>query len=131
MLKQFDYTNLLEELEYIFEGLSIPFILLNETARRVKNGEQLEGIEKFEIGVLKKDMNDFIERTLRDKWGEWKNNTVNITLTYSGQKIPVYIKFIERKYKMFENLDTVPYFAGMQKLGNPFETYWKSRSIIK
>ena len=129
--KQFDWTNTLEELEFIFEGCAIPFVLLGESARRVKDVKDLAGIESLEIGVLKRTMNEFIERTLKARWGDWKNQTVDVTLTYSGQKMPVNIKYIERKYKFFENLDTVPYFGGMQRLANPFETYWKSRHLVK
>ena len=129
--KQFDWTNLLEDLEYIFEGASIPFILLNETARRVKNVEDLKGIEVLEIGVLKKSMNEYVERTFRDRWGEWKDKNVEVTLAYSGQKMPVNIKFIKGKYSIFDNLDTVPYYGGMFKLPNPFEKYWKMRNLIK
>lgn len=130
-IKQFDYLNTLEELEYIFEGAMIPFVLLGETARRVKEGELLEGIEVLEIGVLKNTMSAYVERTFKDRWGDWKNKVVDVVLSYNGKSIPVSIKFVERNYKFFENLDQKFYFSGNQKIANPFDKYWKIRNLIK
>ena len=130
-MKQFDYLQALEELEYIFEGATIPYILLGETARRVKDTEPLEGLPELEIGVLKRTMSDYVERTFKDRWGDWKNKTVNVTLAYSGKDIPVNIKFIEKDYSVFKNPDQKFYFSGNQKIGNPFDKYWKMRNLIK
>lgn len=129
--KQFDYLNTLEELEFIFEGATIPYVLLGETARRVYNTEPLEGIDVLEIGVLKSSMSDYVERTFKDRWGDWKNKTVDVTLAYNGKKIPVNIKFIEKDYSVFKNLDQKFYFSGNQKIANPFNKYWKMRNLIK
>ena len=130
-IKQFDYLNTLEELEYIFEGAMIPFVLLGETARRVKEGELLEGIEVLEIGVLKNTMSAYVESTFKDRLGDWKNKVVDVVLSYNGKSIPVSIKFVERNYKFFENLDQKFYFSGNQKIANPFDKYWKIRNLIK
>lgn len=123
--KQFDYLQALNELDYVFEGAMIPYVLLGETARRVKGVEQLEGLPEIEIGVLKRTMNSYVDRTFTDRWNEWKDKTVRVL------NVPVKIKYIQRNYKFFDNLDTVTYYAGTFNIGNPFDKYFKTRHLIK
>lgn len=117
---------LFETLEYIFEGAMIPYVLLGETARRIKAQESMDGIEEIHIGVLDWKMSDYSRRTLRDRFkGEWENK-INLV-----DGIPVKITLIKKRYKFFENPDTVTYSAGTFLTANPFEKYWKMRNLIK
>ena len=125
-LKQFDYLQAFETLEYIFEGAMIPFVLLGETAERMKNMDNLEGIKELEIGVLESKMNDYVRRTFNDRWGaDWMNKTHLIG------KVPVNIKLIKRNYGFFKNPDTITYYAGTFLTGNPFNKYMKARYLVK
>lgn len=125
-LKQIDYLMTLEELEYIFEGATVPLIVLGETAKRIRETQSLEGLPELEVGVIKRKTSDYSNRTFRDRWGEEWANAVHKVLN-----VPVNVKLISRHYKFFDNPDEKSYSGGIFKTANPFSAYWKVRGVVK
>lgn len=124
--RQEDYLKAFNTLDYYFEGAMVPFILLGETARRMKNQEDLDDLERLEIGVWEHDLNKYARNTLRDRLGEdWENKEHTI----EGCK--VYLKLIKRKYGFFKRLDKIPYWGASFHTANPFDKYWKARFIVQ
>lgn len=123
--KQINYLGALNALDYYFEGAMIPYILLGETARRVRNQEDLSDLDMIEIGVKENSLSKYSRNTLRDRFGvEWENKLHEV----EGCK--VFIKLIKRKYKFMKNLDQVPYWGASFSTANPFEDYWKARALV-
>jgi hypothetical protein len=124
--RQEDYLKALNTLDYYFEGAMVPYILLNETAQKMKNHENLDDLERLEIGVWERNLSKYARNTLRDRLGEeWMNKEHVI----EGCK--VYIKLIKRRYGFFKYLDKIPYWGGSFHTANPFDRYWRVRSIVK
>jgi hypothetical protein len=120
------YLRALNTLDYYFEGAMIPYILLGETAQKMKDQEDLDDLERLEIGVDKRTLSRYSSNTLRDRFGVgWVNKEHEV----DGMK--VFIKLIEKKYRFFKFLDKIPYWGASFHIANPFEKYWKARSLVK
>ena len=124
--RQEDYLKALNTLDYYFEGAMLPYILLGETAKRMREQGYLDDLERIEIGVWERDLNKYARNTLRDRMGEdWMNKEHII------EGCVVFIKLIKRKYEFFKRLDTIPYWGGSFHTANPFDKYWKARYIVQ
>ena len=66
--KQFNYLQALNTLDFYFEGYMIPYILLGETAIKMKNQEDLTDLEKLEIGVDERRLSRYSRNALRDRY---------------------------------------------------------------
>jgi len=116
----------LNTLDYYFEGAMIPYVLLKDTAKAIKGVEDLDKLERLEIGVIEKNLSKYSRNTLRDRLGEdWADKEHTI------EGIKVYIRLIKKRYGFFKYLDKIPYWGGSFHIANPFEKYWKARFLVK
>lgn len=80
--------------------------------------EVLSTLRTVAAGV---DMNYGIKEFVMDDYG----------CTWQYYHVPISLQIIHRKYSFFQNLDFAWYKAEEYKVPNPFQTYWKSRFLIK
>ncbi len=121
--QQTQYLKAILNVEAMFEGAMVEFLLLGETARRMKYAESLEGLELLEFGVQDRKLNRYARSTFKVLHGEnWQEKE------YAG--IPVKITVIKKRWKFFEHPDTFLYWGGAFKVANPWDSYWKKRGII-
>src|SRR4030067_2738221 len=118
--KQFNYLKALNTLDYYFEGMMIPYILLGESAKLIKEQSDLSNLDRLEIGVADKSLSKYSRSLLKMWFGEeWADNEHEI------EGIKVYLKLIKRRYGFFKFLDKIPYWGGSFHIANPFSKYWK------
>lgn len=123
-IKQDQYLKALIALEYVFEGAMTPYLVLKETARRMKDTESLEGLPYIEIGLTQRSLSDYAIRTFKAMLGEnWQEGEI--------EGVPYKIQIIKGHYKMFDHPDTFLYYGGAFSTGNPWDNYWRGRFIIK
>ncbi len=122
--KQDDALKALVQLEYVFEGATTPFVVLKETARRMKKAEDLIGLPCLEFGVIKRQLSEYAIRTFQTMLGDnWQEGKIN--------DVPYKIQIIKGNWKIFEYPDSIMYWGGFFKTGNPWEKYWRARFLIK
>ena len=121
----YDFSRALLELENLMDGASIKFILLGEVAKRLKEEQKLDGLEKIEVGVPKLQLSEYARSALKTliKKDDWQH------LEFNG--IPIEIKVIERKYKFFKFPDRAVHWGGWFNVPNPMDVYWKSRFLVR
>lgn len=124
----------LYDIQDILERAQCPYVLLKDTARSIVDKMKLEG-DGIYIGVMKKDVNRMALSTIKFYLSGVRDpRTTEVRedgFDYVWNGVPVYVKFIERKYNFFKNPDFAWYMANNYSIPNPFENYWKARFIIK
>jgi hypothetical protein len=117
------YLKALLEIEGIFEGAMVEYLLLNETAKLVKEKQSLEGLPELQIGVQRRKLNEYALSSFKALKGDnWNDRE------YWG--IPTKITIIENNYPFFDHPDSVIYWGGTFKIGNPFDKYWEVRKEV-
>lgn len=112
------YLNALQKVEFLLESIFLPILVVGETAKRIRNHEPLQGLEKLEFGIAKNKMSKFAESSLKSLVGpDWE------TQEHEGVKVDLILldetRFIERP-------DSVVYMAGFYQTPNPFDEYWEA-----
>lgn len=126
---KFEHAQMLEALYFIhdlFSRPNIPFFLLDETARQVKNRELLSG-RALIVGIRKVD---FQERNISMMEAVFPADVVGkdfICYTYIG--VPIRVLVLHERGDMFTNPDTVMYQHEFFNIPNPFEEYWANRML--
>lgn len=124
----------LYDIQDILERAQCPYLLLKDTARSIIDKQRLEG-DGIYIGVLKKDLNKTTMSTIKFYLSGLRAvRTPDVRedgFDYVWNDVPVHVKFIERKYNFFKNPDFRFYMANNYSIPNPFENYWKARTLIK
>ena len=121
---QDQYLRALIDIEYVFEGAMTPYVVLKETAKCMKDQKDLTAIPCLELGVAKKWLSDYSIRTFKAMLGDnWQEGEV--------LGIPYKISIIEGNWKVFDYPDSFIYWGGIFKTGNPWDSYWRSRFLIK
>jgi len=107
--------------------LDTTFIVLGDAAKCIKERRGLD-CNKLEFGIEKRYLTPEVMSTLKEwvKGGLFVDNG----FSYVFEGVPVRFKFIKRKYKFFENLDSQIYMPEWYKIANPFKNYWKARFLI-
>lgn len=122
--------------EDIFDRCMTSFFLLGETAREVvdsRNASPLDPIDTnkpIEVGIKRGHLTEYAVSTLKmfiPPDARWSKNSIE----FEHLGTPVKIRIINRKFKVFDNLDTVHYKATTFKIPNPFNKYWKQRSLVR
>lgn len=128
--------NELNEALFDFEGLmersQTPFYLLKETGRSIKKELQLQG-DKVYVGVRKLQVTPLFLSVLKEYVID-VNPTYEETKTgfkYEYKGVPVEVTYITRKYHFISHPDSVYYWGESYLLPNPFDTYYKSRFIVR
>lgn len=117
-----DYLKALRKAEELLDKGVMPWILLGQTAKQVREGS-LHDIQKIEIGILRKDLGEFTENMLKTFGGkEWQK--------FEAEGVPIEIRIIEKKYGFFNYPDKVWYYGTQFLTPNPFDKYWKMRNLI-
>jgi hypothetical protein len=117
------------DVEDLLQRCLIPFFLLGETARSIRDGEVISGTG-IDVGVKKSNLIPESMSTLHTfTLGDFCED--DDIIKYISHGVEVRIKKIGRNYKFLENLDKVFYKAGDYSIPNPFDTYWKSRYLLK
>ncbi len=123
----------LRDLYDVTEMAMLPYILLGDAARQMKDGvdgftDHFVKVDKLEWGMFEKNLTPEVQSLFRT-WGfeSWEDKGFK----YEHEGFPVFVRVITRNYKFFQMPDHVYYGPDMFKIANPFETYWKSRFIIK
>ena len=108
--------------------LDMNFIVLGDAARCIKERRGLD-CNKLEFGIEKRYLTPEVMSTLKEwvKGGQFVDNG----FSYVFEGVLVKFKFIKRKYKFFENLDSQVYMPEWYKIANPFDKYWKSRFFVQ
>ena len=123
-ISQDQYLRALIQIEYVFEGATTPYVVLKETARRIKDYKDLTGLPCLEFGVTRKWLSDYAIRTFKSMLGDnWQEGKI--------EDIPYKIQIIEGNWKIFEFPDSIMYWGGIFKTGNPWGNYWRARFLIK
>ena len=124
----------LYDIQDILERAMCPYLILGDTARSIVDKGRLEG-DGIYVGVEKKSLNKMALSTIQFYLsGVRTPRTLEIRedgFDYIWNDVPVHVKFIGRKYKFFKNPDFKFYMANNYNIPNPFETYWKSRFIVR
>ena len=106
----------------------VPFFLLGETLRSVCEDNQVNG-EKIEVGVLRKYLTKSCLGLLDLLVPGSKIEDGYIRFDKDG--VPIEIKVIERRFKVFERPNFLFHRVGEYKIPNPLEKYWKQRYFVR
>lgn len=116
------------------EKTSIPFIVLGELAKTIRNKLNSYDGEKIEIGFPASNL----VPEIRSLFKQWNFQETKYGYKYYftppikwDVKIPVEIHCWSKKYPFFSNPDVGFFGVDEYKLPNPFEAYWKVRGIIQ
>lgn len=121
-----DCVGALGQLEDLLDrALLVPsdWCVLGEAAKKLRNHENFEGLDKIEVAIPERKMNKFVEGVFKTIAGEnWAEQE------YRG--IPLKIKIIKGKFKFFDHIDLQPLVGASYGIPNPFNEYWKVRGIV-
>lgn len=123
-----------EEALYFLEDIMgrsmVPFFLLGDCARAVKDNQDQIINQPIEVGILKKHYTEFAKSILPMFLpSDTLYTDSHIKFTQAGT--PVTVKIISRRYKVLDRVDHVFYRITNFSIPNPFEEYWKIRSIVR
>lgn len=123
----------LRDLTDLVEKAMLPYILLGDAARQMKDGcDGFSGntlkVDKIEWAMFERNLTPEV-KSLFTTWGfePWDDKGFK----YEIQGVPVFVRVITRNYKFFNLPDMVYYGPDMYKIANPFEKWWKARYIVK
>jgi len=116
-------------LEDILERAQIPFILLEGIARLVHDEAPYFSLDQIDIGVEEKYLQEtgqgFLHIVAPDLYID------NNVISFVKDGVPIVIWVIHKKWKFFQSPDTKFYGITSFKLPNPFNSYWRSRFLVK
>jgi hypothetical protein len=107
----------------------LPFVVLDTTAEDIYH-ERLLGGDKVVVGVEKKHLTKEAIGTLKTLLRDLVPDPIR-SFSYKVDKVPVYIKVINRKYSFLKHKDFKFYYGSEYKVPNPFAQYWKVRGLVR
>lgn len=108
-----------------------PYLLLGQTAKSLTDGMTLSG-DGIYIGVLKKYLTKSVLSTIKFYLDHSKKVEIGEDgFEYEWGGVPVHVTFIKRNYKFFKYPDHKFYMASEYRIPNPFDVYWKARTLVK
>lgn len=115
----------------------LPFMLLGETARSIKQDWTLsgdgiylgtrKGNVTFEVGSTLRTLASGVDINLGIK--DFKEDAEGFSWVYRG--VPISIKIIHRNYEFMKQPDFVWYMAEQYNVPNPFDKYYKARYLVR
>lgn len=116
----------------------IPYLLLDETARSIIQDNRLQG-ERVSIGVRTGDMTEGAKSTLKTlasptydiRLGMDNFEGLENGYSWTFRGIPIIIQVIKRNYGFITNPDYTFYMGEQYNVPNPWDKYWKTRSLVK
>lgn len=129
----------------------LPYVLLGDVARQIYDG--VDGytnhdlqVEKIEWGMFERNLTPEI-KSLFLTWGfepwEAEGTQKGFKYFYHGYgkelpdgtiqpiDVPIYVTVITKKWKFFNMPDMKYYGPDYFNLPNPFDSYWKSRYLVR
>jgi len=118
--------------EYMMECALCPFVLLDETARQIREETKkltphLE-LNEISIGVRKRHLAQSVCEMIRTIHPEAEWMKTNIS--YMHGNVPIVIWIINRDNEVFERPDKIWFFTTDLYIPNPFRKYWQDRDIL-
>jgi hypothetical protein len=129
-MSDYDIEKALFDVEDLLGRVLVPFILLGETARSIKDGEILGGTA-VDIGIRELELNKSALRTIKTFYFEGGFNKTERGYEYTSHGIPVRIHVLNKKWKFLENPEQVFYGPATYLVPNPFKDYWKARHLVR
>lgn len=124
----------IQDIYDIQEKTNIPFIILGDLAKTIKDKIDYYDGEKIEFGFKASALVPEI-RSLFKTWGFEETEygyKYNFTPPIKWDiKIPVEIHCFKRHYTFFDNPDIGFFGVDEYRLPNPFDIYWKVRGVIQ
>lgn len=117
------------DFEDLMERCQTPFFLIGDSGKDVLDGFLLRG-NKVEVAFKASQLTDMVISTINTYKGVTLTRDTG-KWTYFVDEVPVEVTIITKKYKFFENPDSIFYWGENYWLPNPYAKYYKSRYIIK
>lgn len=108
------------------ERCLIPFYVLDETAKALKDNEHIPSVT---VGFEERNFNDANRLTFKQFTTNLKETPQGYTCEHNG--VPITVKVFKNKIKYFEHPDLTMYKFEPFNLPNPFKEYWQRRGILK
>lgn len=106
----------------------IPFLLLGETLRSIRETGQLAG-DKIELGIRRRYLTHSTKGMFRLL--EPQAEIIDGYIRFEHNGVPIEIKVITKDYYFFRNPNRVFYGVSDYMTPNPWDKYYKARFIIK
>ena len=126
----------LRDVEDVMGRALLTFVILGDTARDIVNETGLTG-NKITVGVERKYLTKEALSTLKFYLKDTLPDPIK-DFVYEPSGHPkyktmpkVFVKIIERRWKFLKAKDYKFYMATQYNIPNPFESYWKSRHLIR
>lgn len=117
-------------IEDVMGRAMIPFVLLGDVARSVVDNLDVEVTTPIEIGIQKKHLTVYARKTL-PMFLPPDTIYSDKAITFTWDNTPVTVKIIHRDFKVLKSPDKVFYKITDFCIPNPFEKYWRQRSLIQ
>jgi hypothetical protein len=122
-------TDALYYLDDVMDRAQIPFFLLEGAAKQIHDDLPYFSLNQIDAGVpeqyVQKTGKEFLKIVIPDVY--FDDNTIS----FVHNSVPIIVWIIHKKWKFFQNPDTVFFGITSFKLPNPFKSYWRARFLIK
>ena len=118
----------LQHVQDLLDRITVPYILLGDAVEGIVKRNSIVGAKKIEVGIEERYLIPEIISSLKTQMGDIKTA---YGYGYLFDKIPVEIRIIRRRYKFFENPDTIIYKLQDYRIPNPIDDYLKARWIVR
>lgn len=125
--KQFSVDQLndaLMDADDLMARAALPYFVVGETARQMKNGDKLSG-DGIDLGVRKNEMVPTAISTINTHQPELKLTGEEEEFEYYWQGVPIRVHIIDPEDGLFKRADQVWYNAWQYQIANPWEEYLK------
>ena len=121
-----DLDTALAMAEDYMERAMLPFVLLGDTLKSIKDKDQVDG-NKIELGVEIR----YITKEVRSLFKTWEFNVSDNMVKFMVGTVPVEILIIKKHWTFLEHLDVMFYKITQFKIPNPWKSYMKARWLVK
>lgn len=135
VFNEVDIQKAVMDIADIAERTQIPFIMLKDLARSIRNQSDKIEADHLEFGCHRRYIIPEIDRLFVQTW-KFNREPDGYSYTFSPPtkwdvKIPIKIKVWKRDYSFFKNPERSWFRVDDLLIANPFEKYWKARWIIQ
>ncbi len=121
-----DLDTALAMAEDYMERAMLPFVLLGDTLKSIKDKDQVDG-DKIELGIEVKQLT----KEVKSLFKTWEFDVSDNMITFKVGEVPVEILIIKRHWTFLEHLDVMFYKITQFKIPNPWRKYLKARWLVK
>lgn len=119
----------LREVEDLMDQLLTPYFILGQSAYCLKYKVALDGTG-IDVGIRDKSITQYVQDIL--KGYNFDPEGIKNGFEFNALNgVPIRVKVYSRNYYFFKYPDHVVYNFGTYMLPNPFDSYWKSRFLIR